>query len=227
MKKFYRIFLLLTLLIFLSTFNPIEFNFKTQKNYTLFKIKNIEIENNFLIKKNEIDEKLSNIYEKNIFFLKRTDIEEPLKEIDFFENVEVKKKYPDRIIIKIFETKPIAILFKNKDRYLIDSSSNLISFKENVKYKELPSVFGEGAENNFKYFFDLLRNNNFPYKEIKHLYYFQIGRWDLKLFNNKIIKFPYNNIEDAIIKSIDLLDREDFKNYNIIDLRVDGKIIVE
>ena len=32
---------------------------------------------------------------------------------------------------------------------------------------------------------------------------------------------------DAIKKSIELLKREDFKNYNIIDLRVDGKIIVE
>jgi len=36
-----------------------------------------------------------------------------------------------------------------------------------------------------------------------------------------------NNIDDAIQKSIELLEREDFKNYNIIDLRVDGKIIVE
>ena len=45
--------------------------------------------------------------------------------------------------------------------------------------------------------------------------------------NNKIIKLPDNNIDDAINKSIELLEREDFKNYNIIDLRVDGKIIVE
>ena len=49
----------------------------------------------------------------------------------------------------------------------------------------------------------------------------------MQLANNKIIKFPENNIDDAIQKSIELLEREDFKNYNIIDLRVDGKIIVE
>ena len=36
-----------------------------------------------------------------------------------------------------------------------------------------------------------------------------------------------NNINQAITKSVELLAREDFKNYNIIDLRVDGKIIVE
>ena len=64
-------------------------------------------------------------------------------------------------------------------------------------------------------------------KLIVNFYYFQIGRWDIQLANNKIIKLPQNNIEDAIKKSIELLEREDFENYNIIDLRVGGKIIVE
>ena len=63
--------------------------------------------------------------------------------------------------------------------------------------------------------------------QIKNFYYFQIGRWDLQLLNNKIIKFPHNNIEDAIKKSIKLLSRKDFENYNIIDLRMHGKIVVE
>ena len=44
---------------------------------------------------------------------------------------------------------------------------------------------------------------------------------------NKTIKFPHNNVDEAIRKSIELLNRKDFENYNIIDLRVNGKIIVE
>ena len=227
MKKFYRIILLLIVLIFLSTFNPKEFNLISKKSDVLFKIENIEIKNNFLINKSEIKEKLSNIRKENIFFIKRKDIEEPLKEIDFLKKIEVKKKYPNTIIIKIFETKPVAILFRNKVKYLLDSSSNLISFNDNVNISGLPSVFGEEAEKNFIYFFNQLKKNNFPNKQIKNFYYFQIGRWDLQLLNNKIIKLPHNNTNDAIIKSIELLDRKDFKNYNIIDLRMDGKIIVE
>jgi len=227
MKKFYRIILLLMVLIFLSTFNPKEFDLISKKNDPLFKIQNIEIKNNFLINKSEIEEKLSNIYKKNIFFVKRVDIEEPLKEIDFFEKIEVKRKYPNTITIKIFETRPVAVLFRNKVKYLLDSSSNLISFKDNINLNELPNVFGKEAENNFIYFSNQLKENNFPYKQIKNFYYFQIGRWDLQLVNDKLIKFPDNNIDDAINKSIELLERENFKNYNIIDLRVDGKIIVE
>ena len=72
-----------------------------------------------------------------------------------------------------------------------------------------------------------MKKNNFPNKKIKNFYYFQIGRWDLQLLNNKIIKFPHNNTDGAIIKSIELLNHKNFKNYNIIDLRIDGKIIVK
>ena len=88
-------------------------------------------------------------------------------------------------------------------------------------------LFGEDAEHHFMNFFNQLKKNNFPNTKIRNYYFFQIGRWDIQLFDNKTIKFPYNNTDDAIKKSITLLDREDFENYNIIDLRVEGKIIVE
>jgi cell division septal protein FtsQ len=227
MKKLYRIVLLILVLIFLSTYSPNKFDLILEKNNTFLKIQKIKIVNNFLIKSSEIKEKLSTIYNRNIFSIKKEDIEEPLKEINFLEKVEVKKKYPNTIVVKIFETKPVAILYKNKAKYLLDSSSNLIFFENNMNFNQLPSVFGIGAENYFVYFFNQLENNNFPINNIKKFYFFQIGRWDLQLANDKMIKLPHDNIEDAIKKSIELLNRKDFQNYNIIDLRVDGKIIVE
>ena len=227
MKKLYRIVLLITVLIFLSTYSPSEFNLALEKNNAFLKIEKILIVDNFLIKNSKIEEKLSKIYNKNIFLIKRKNIEESLKDINFLEKVEVRKRYPNTIIVKIFETKPVAILYKNKAKYLLDSSSNLIFFEDNMNFNQLPSVFGEGAKNHFIYFFSQLENNNFPIKDVKKFYFFQIGRWDLQLTNDKIIKFPDNNTEDAIKKSIELLDRKDFENYNIIDLRIDGKIIAE
>ena len=227
MKKLYRIVLLILVLIFLSTYSPNKFDLILEKNNTFLKIQKIKIVNNFLIKSSEIKEKLSTIYNRNIFSIKKKDIEEPLKEINFLEKVEVKKKYPNTIVVKIFETKPVAILYKNKAKYLLDSSSNLILFENNMNFNQLPSVFGIGAENYFVYFFNQLENNNFPINDIKKFYFFQIERWNLQLVNDKIIKLPHDNIEEAIKKSIELLNRKDFQNYNIIDLRVDGKIIVE
>ena len=227
MKKVYKIFLFLIVLIFLTTYAPNKFDLTTSEKKNFYIIKNIEIVNNDLVHKDLIQDKLNHLYKKNIFLIKREDIEKPLKGIDFLEKVEVKKKYPDTIILKIFETKPAGILFKNKKKYLLDSSSNLVAYDENLDSGLLPSIFGDKAENNFIDFLKKLKNNNFPNEKILSFYYFQIERWDLKLKDNRTIKFPYKNIDDAIIKSIELLNREDFSNYNIIDLRIDGKIIVE
>ena len=88
-------------------------------------------------------------------------------------------------------------------------------------------IFGDGAEHEFLHFYNQLKNNNFPIEKIKSYYYHKIGRWDLELLDNKIIKFPHKKISKNIKKSIELLNRKDFVNYNTIDLRIHGKIVVE
>ena len=227
MKKLYRITILLAALTFLTTYSPNELNVFPKKKNFFFKIQNIKIVNNHLIDENRIIEKLTEIYEKNILFVERNDIERPLKSIEFLKKIEIKKKYPNTIIIKVFETEPIAILFKENRKYLLDSSSNLIPFNKNMLFDDLPSIFGARAEKDFINFFNQLENNNFPKHKVKNFYYFQIGRWDLELLNKQIIKFPANKIPEAIQRSVELLARKDFKNYNIIDLRIHGKIVVE
>ena len=227
MSNFYRIILLFIIFVFLSTFNPQDLNPILKTNKTLFKIQTIDIKNNFLITKSEVEEKLINIYKKNIFFLKKEDIEKPLREISFLEKIEVKKKYPDTIIIEIFETKPLAILFKEKNKYILDNLGNVINYQNISNFGKLPSVFGDGAENNFINFYDELKKENFPISKIKSFYFFQIDRWDLELLNNMLVKFPNNKRKNSIAKSIELLNRKDFMNYKIIDLRIEGKIIVE
>ena len=227
MKKLYRIIILLVTFIFLTTYSPNEFNVFPKKKNLFFKIQNIKIVNNHLIEESKIIEKLNKIYEKNILFIERNDIERPLKSIKFLEKIEVKKKYPNTIIINIYETRPIAILFKENGKSILDSSFNLIPFVESILFDDLPSVFGKGAEKDFMNFLNQLENNNFSTKRVKNFYFFQIGRWDLQLFNNQIIKFPANKITDAIQQSVELLARKDFENYNVIDLRIRGKIVVE
>jgi len=227
MKKIYKILLLFVLLAFLSTYNHKVPSKTIDEKTKFYEIKNIEITNNIRINKKEIEDRLSTIFNKNIFYLKASDIESPLKGINFLKKVQVKKKFPDTVVVKIFETKPIGIIHKNQVTYILDSSSKLIELKSSEEFSQLPNIFGKDAESNFLFLFNNLKKKNFPYKKIKNYYYFQIGRWDLQFKNNQTIKFPVNNIGYAINKSIELLDRKDFVNYNIIDLRIEGKIIVE
>ena len=227
MKKIYRVGLLILIFIILSTYTLKNSKTNTLENSDFFIINKVIITNNMLVKNNVVIEKLNYLYNKNIFFIKSKDIEKSLKDIDFLDTVELKKKYPNTLIIKIIETKPVAIIFKKKEKFLLDSSSNLVEFSNIIDTKKLPSIFGNNAESNFVSFLNQLKDNNFPYTKIKSYYYFQIGRWDLRLTNNKVIKLPYAASNKIIKKSVELLNRNDFKKYNTIDLRVDGKIIVE
>ena len=227
MKKIYKIVSLLILFIFLTTYTSSGLNFFPEKENIFFKIRNIEIENTNIINSRDVNEKLAHIYGRNILFIKRDELEKPLKSFDFLESIEVKKKYPNTIIIKIYETKPVALIFKNNQKYLIDTSSNLILFEKKISIEGYPTIFGEDGEKSFIKFLKKLEKNNFPTKRVKNYYYFKIGRWDVHLLNGQIIKFPTNKTTKVIKQSIDLLKREDFKNYNVIDLRIHGKIVVK
>ena len=227
MKKIYKIFLLLLTLVFLTTYSPNQVEINSKNNNTFFIIKKIIILNNSRVSKDDIDSKLSQIYGKNIFFIKSKNLKESLKNINFLKKVEIKKKYPDTIIVKLFETKPVGIIYKDKTQYLIDSSSSLIKIENKNDYGELPNIIGDEADKNIINFIENLKSNKFPIKYIKNFYYFKIGRWDLELSDNRIIKLPYKIDNKIINKTIELLNRKDFQNYKIIDLRINGKIIVE
>ena len=112
-------------------------------------------------------------------------------------------------------------------KYYLDNFSNLILYNKDYFSDNFPEVFGEEAEKNFVSFFNDLQTNNFPSARIKKYYYFQVGRWDLLLKNDQLIKFPAERLNEAIKQSLDLIEKEEFKSYKVIDLRINGKIIVE
>ena len=132
MNNIYRIILLLVAFFLLSTYTPKDYKITNKKVYNFFKIKEITVLNTKIINENDILKKLKDVYGKNIIFLKKDFIEKPLLTVDFLEKIEVKKKYPNTIIIKIHETKPIGILFKNEKKYFLDSMSKLIVFNKNL-----------------------------------------------------------------------------------------------
>ena len=131
MKKIYKIIIFFIIFIFLTTYIPSEIDVN-KKDTFFFQIKKIEIVNNNLIKTEIINKKINKFYNKNIFFLKKNDIEKSLDSINFLKNIEVRKKFPETIILKIYETKPVALLFKKNKKYILDSSSNLILFSKDI-----------------------------------------------------------------------------------------------
>ena len=181
MKK--RLIIAFALLLLLSTY-------KSQKLFSIeiFNIKEIKIENNLILSKKTIKKNLAFLYDLNLFFLNSFDVEKKLKKMPFIDSFQVKKIYPNKLIIRIFEKKPIAILQYKKKKFYISENYNLIDYIDLANNRDLPEVFGN--KNNFKTFHKSLKKINFPVDIITKYYFYDTKRWDLEIYEKKIIKLP-------------------------------------
>lgn len=111
MKK--RLVIALALLVLLSTYIP-------QKIFlgSKFKIKEIQIENNFILKDQEIKKDLMFLYDSNLIFLNTSNVKKKLKKNSFISSFKIKKIYPNKLKISIFEKTPIVILQQKKKKIL-------------------------------------------------------------------------------------------------------------
>ena len=218
MKK--TIFGLLTLFVILTSYNP-KFDIKISSN---FNIKKIIIENNVILNDQTINEKLSYLYNENLFNLNSDKITKILNEDSFIESFSIKKIYPNTIKLVIKEKQPIAILIDKKKKFYISNKGNLIDFFNIDIYQDLPNVFGNGKD--FYTLYLDLQNVNFPIKMIKSFYFFETGRWDLILNNEKIIKLPVNDYLFSLTNFINSMDNTQFKKYKIFDYRIKDQLIL-
>ncbi|MFL2852682.1 MAG: cell division protein FtsQ/DivIB [Candidatus Pelagibacter sp.] len=211
---------LIILLIFLTTYNP-KFNIIKSSNLNIQKI---VIENNEILNSEEIKRKLSFLYEKSLFFLESEEIKTKLKDEAFIESFSIKKIYPNTLKLMIVEKKPVAILQNKKKKFYISDKGNLINFIEIKLYDNLPMVFGNGR--NFYTLYKDIQSTSFPLKKIKSFYYFESGRWDLILLDDKVIKLPIKDQKSSLKNFVISETNSNFENYKIFDYRIKDQLIL-
>ena len=218
MKK--RLVIALVLLVLLSTYKPQELSLNSK-----FNIKEIKIENNHILKDEDIKKDLIFLYDTNLIFLNTNNIKLILKSNNFIQSFEVKKIYPNKIKIKIFEKKPIVILQYKKKKFYISETFDLINFLDLEDYKNLPVVFGK--QNDFKILYKNLKKINFPLNLIKKYYLYESKRWDLEIDKNKIIKLPTENYTKSLVNFMNLSKENNFDKYSIYDYRISNQLILK
>ena len=218
MKK--RLVIALVLLILLSTYKPQELSLTSK-----FNIKEIKIENNHILKDEDIKKDLIFLYDTNLIFLNTNNIKLILKSNNFIQSFEVKKIYPNKIKIKIFEKKPIVILQHKKIKFYISENFDLINFLDLEDYKNLPVVFGK--QNDFKILYKNLKKINFPLNLIKKYYLYESKRWDLETDKNNIIKLPTENYIKSLVNFMSLSKENNFDKYSIYDYRISDQLILK
>ena len=218
MKK--RIIVALILLISLTTITS------DQKIiFSIFSLKKITIENNSLLKENDIKKSLEPIYDKNLFQLNNKEIKKILLQNSLIDSFKIKKKYPNTLEIEIFEKKPIAILFDKKQKFYISEKIDLIDYNMLNIDNNLPYVLGN--KDDFKIFYDNLRKTKFPFNSVKKYILYENNRWDLETLNNKTIKLSPQNYKDNLEHYLNLINKKEFKNYNLYDFRIKNQLILK
>ena len=95
--------------------------FISQNKFTINKygIKEIKIENNEILDDQELIKIFSFLYNKNIIFLNSYELKKNIDKKNFIEKIEIKKIFPDKLVIKVFEKEPIAILIDKYKKNII------------------------------------------------------------------------------------------------------------
>jgi cell division protein FtsQ len=217
-KSFFWLFIFF---ILLTTYKP---KFTFFPNISM-NIKEVIIEKNSILHLDEIMQKLNYLYEENLFFLNLKFLEKNLRKITFIESFKIKKIYPNTLKIIIKEQEPVAISQVRKNKFFISDKGELIDFRYVKIYDDLPTVFG--GVKNFPSLFKELQKIGFPIEKIKSFYFFESGRWDLIMRDNKIIKLPNDNYLSSLENFMKSKNNINLKTYKIFDYRIKNQLILK
>ena len=218
----YKLYFYIISFLFISTM----INYNVLNDFKkFFLISNIQIKTNF----NKIDKKIltqiNYLFDKNIFFIKKNYVLENLTDLNFLENIEIKKNYPSTILIKATKTNIIGMTYLNQKKYYVGLNGRFI-YSENLSVeKKVPLIFGIFQISEYIELLSILKKQNINAESISKFYFHKNKRWDLYFKDNTIIKLPNTKIEKAIENYKSL--KKDIKPNTIIDLRIANRIIIK
>ena len=175
-------------------------------------------------KNSEILNNLNNLLYKSIFVISENEIRKILEKHHIIQEFNIKKIYPSTLNIEIKPTKFIARV-SNNGKYLVGANGKLIKDKNNNEL--IPYIFGEFNTQDFLSFTQNIEKSIFSFLNLKTLYFFPSGRWDILTDNGILIKLPLNNISDSLNLAYKIINNKDMKNINLIDLRIKNHLIIK
>ena len=214
---------ILIYVLFLLILSTTSGKFKENKNSYSSKINQINIEGLSNTDNLKIYNELNNLFYKNILLVGKDEIQKVISKYNIIEEYNIKKIYPSTINIHIKPTKYVARLSNND--YLIGANGKLIADKKNKEL--LPYIFGKYNSIDFLNFKKNITQSRFSFTKIKTLYFFPSNRWDILTNNDILIKLPQDNLFESLNLAHKIINSKDFKNKNLIDLRIINHLIVK
>jgi len=219
-QKSKKIVIYLILFLTIGTFNNKNFDDIDFMTIKKINIVGLDEQNNI-----ELMNKLNLLNINSLIFLDKFKTSEIINSNSLVEKYSVFKRYPSTLSVNITKTKFLAQVKKNGKFFLLGSNGKLISTKK-IK-KNIPFIFGKLENEHFLELKKTIDETNFSYKNIKNLFFFPSGRWDIETKSGVIIKLPKDNLKNSLNLSFKILKNDKFKMINKIDLRQNQQIIID
>tara|TARA_B100000780_G_C21039199_1_gene416934 strand:- start:418 stop:1095 length:678 start_codon:yes stop_codon:yes gene_type:complete len=194
-----------------------------QKKYTL-KINNIKVFGLSVDKNLEIHNDLNSIFYQNIFLLGKEEINKIINKHNIIEEYNIKKTYPSTLNIEIKPAKFLAKISNHND-LIVGSNGKLISGEQSDKI--LPYIFGKFNSEKFLEFRENIELSKFNFVDFKAVYFFPSNRWDIVTADNVLIKLPEKSVSKSLNIAHKIITNTQFKNKNVIDLRIKNHLIIK
>jgi len=169
-------------------------------------------------------------YKKYIFPLIK--IKEEIITIPWVKDVEIQRKLPYTVNVKVQEYIPFALWKEKNDSKLklIDETGFIIPVSPtNIpEFYNLIVISGKNARENIPSLFNLLYINSDLSLRIEFANWIGNRRWNIIFDNETVVKLPETNLIEAWVKLIELYRVKGlFLDLKILDLRVEGKVYLE
>ncbi len=218
-QKSKKIFGYIFLFLVIGTLNN-----KNLNKFDLLNLKNIFIEGLDKETNFQLVENLNILRNSSLFFLEKIKIEEIIESNNLVEDYTVFKTYPSTINININKASFLAQFKKDGKNFFLGSNGKLI--KTNDSKIDLPFIFGDFETESFFELKNAINDSNFDYKDIKNLFFFKSGRWDIETISGLLIKLPKNELKKSLKLFIRFSEKKDLNKIKKIDLRQRGQIII-
>ena len=218
-KKSKKIFTYLFVFLIIGTLSNKNFN-KTN----FIKINKITVSGLDNKKKFELLNSLNYLKVSNLFFIDQHKIERIVKANNLVEKYSISKKYPSTLDIKINRAIFLAQFKKKNTHFFLGSNGKFI--KDESTTKNLPYIFGDFKIQNFFELKNAIDETNFNYDEVKNLFFFKSGRWDIETKDGILIKLPKERIKYSLRVFVDILSKDQEILINKVDFRQHNQIII-
>lgn len=183
-----------------------------------FDIKHIKVQNNDIVSTEEIYSICEKVKGENIFYTKLDNIQKKIKKNTYIDSVEITRKLPSTIIVKIKERDPFFYINNEGKYYVFSENAILLDIKDTIMDIDVPEVVGlELGDITIGESIAFNKDNERKVKYISDLYLYMSNPID-DSFNRKNISlieipeffncsFKYKNLTIKLGKNEELLDK--------------------